>query len=500
MLSGLNEVTSIPLFSLVQVRLVLDKIDVFSAFKERATRMVSNAPIRASPPPLSPAPPPPLSPAPPPPLSPAPPPPLSPAPPPPLSPASPPPLSPAPPPPLSPAPALPPVAFMDAAAPSPSSPIEKSVFKITGMSKDSIAEAKTKMKDLYQTQYSSKTFKKDQLNVLMPRDLSTLKKEMESSGLQVQYSEGDWVVTGQTVKVNQLMDLVQSFMYATLTREKRSREEEEIYRKVTWCFQRLNGKWEKLPKEANYQLEKRITETGKYLDEQGIEWVVNLQKMEATDKLSTENVALKRLKHLPDFNFPLYWDNMAPDEILKVVPLLPSSEEYEEVKLDFEATCSKAILKIERVQNIHLRRSYEAQLKHIMDKNKQTEGANEKLLYHGTTQENATSIMNTGFNRRFSGQNATSFGKGTYFALNANYSAHPTYSKPDDNGTQLMFSSRVLTGLYTLGNKDMIVPPPRNVKNPHERFDSAVDNLDRPNMFVVFHDNQAYPDYLLTFK
>lgn len=60
---------------------------------------------------------------------------------------------------------------------------------------------------------------------------------------------------------------------------------------------------------------------------------------------------------------------------------------------------------IERLQNVHLRRAYEAQKKHMCHKNKQRVEAGEKLLYHGTTQDNCDSIGKTGFNRSFSGQN-----------------------------------------------------------------------------------------------
>lgn len=95
---------------------------------------------------------------------------------------------------------------------------------------------------------------------------------------------------------------------------------------------------------------------------------------------------------------------------------------------------------------------------------------------------------------------ATSFGHGTYFAVDASYSAKPTYSKPAADGTQLMFVARVLTGSYTLGHKDMRAPPPRTSAQSQDSFDSVVDVLANPSMFVVFHDNQAYPEYLITFK
>ncbi|KAI4886310.1 hypothetical protein NFI96_016729 [Prochilodus magdalenae] len=95
---------------------------------------------------------------------------------------------------------------------------------------------------------------------------------------------------------------------------------------------------------------------------------------------------------------------------------------------------------------------------------------------------------------------ATRFGLGTYFAVNANYSAHPTFSVPAADGTQLMFVALVLTGHHTQGHSDMIAPPPRTPQDPNDRFDSVVDRMSNPNMFVVFHDCQAYPDYLITFR
>lgn len=95
---------------------------------------------------------------------------------------------------------------------------------------------------------------------------------------------------------------------------------------------------------------------------------------------------------------------------------------------------------------------------------------------------------------------ATLFGHGTYFAVKASYSANPTYSKPTADGTQMMFVARVLTGIYTLGQRDMKVPPRRSGGQSNDTFDSVVDVFINPSIYVVFHDNQAYPEYLITFK
>lgn len=94
---------------------------------------------------------------------------------------------------------------------------------------------------------------------------------------------------------------------------------------------------------------------------------------------------------------------------------------------------------------------------------------------------------------------ATLYGQGTYFAVNASYSASPTYSKPDVHGSQTVFVAQVLTGIYTQGRSDMKVPPPRG-DQPDDRYDSVVDRTDNPSMFIVFNDNQAYPDYRITFS
>ena len=88
-----------------------------------------------------------------------------------------------------------------------------------------------------------------------------------------------------------------------------------------------------------------------------------------------------------------------------------------------------------------------------------------------------------------------------YFAVNASYSSSSTYSPPDANGNKYIFLALVLTGEYTTGNSKLRVPP---AKDPNKSnvvlYDSVVDNISNPNMFVIFYDAQCYPEYLITFK
>ncbi|KAM4537347.1 uncharacterized protein PAE49_021685 [Odontesthes bonariensis] len=381
-----------------------------------------------------------------------------------------------------------------------SSTCQQSSLLFLGLRRESVNDAMKKMKSLYQAHCSSQTFTKVELADLTQDDMKNLKKLAEAKGLYVQegwLSLGGLTVSGLKDGVNQVVQMLHTI--TPLRREMRIKEEEILYPRVAWCILALNGSWERLPKTANYNLENQNVTTA-IVDAKGMVWTVDLRRTQAKKLITGETVKLKRLQNLPDFTLPLYWDNMATDENLRVVPLDRSSAEYRTVQEAFKKTVHKNILKIERLQNVHLRRAYEVQKKHISEKNRREGGAGERLLYHGTSLENRDAIETKGFNRSFSGKNATVFGQGTYFAVNANYSASPTYSRPAADGTQVIFVARVLTGVYALGSGDMRVPPPRSSQQPHDRYDSVVDRMDDPGMFVVFHDNQAYPDYLITFR
>ena len=95
---------------------------------------------------------------------------------------------------------------------------------------------------------------------------------------------------------------------------------------------------------------------------------------------------------------------------------------------------------------------------------------------------------------------AAVFGRGVYFAVNAEYSAQKQYSVPDkDTGNQHMFVCSVLIGEYTKGTRDMKVAPSLR-PGSKDVFDSLVNNEKDPTIFVALTDAQAYPEYLITFK
>lgn len=62
-----------------------------------------------------------------------------------------------------------------------------------------------------------------------------------------------------------------------------------------------------------------------------------------------------------------------------------------------------------------------------------------------------------------------------------------------------MYLAKVLAGKYADGEKGMRQPPPIDQERLDLRFDSVVDKSDDPSIFVIFHDDQCYPEYLITF-
>ena len=62
-----------------------------------------------------------------------------------------------------------------------------------------------------------------------------------------------------------------------------------------------------------------------------------------------------------------------------------------------------------------------------------------------------------------------------------------------------MYYARVAVGDYALGNPSMLVPP-RKGGNTNDSYDSTVNNARTPTIFVIFCDDQYYPEYLITFS
>ena len=67
-------------------------------------------------------------------------------------------------------------------------------------------------------------------------------------------------------------------------------------------------------------------------------------------------------------------------------------------------------------------------------------------------------------------------------------SASTTYSRPNAARTQHMFLCRVVIGEYCQGITNALAPA---VRSGHLLYDSTVDNMSAPNMYITYHDSQA---------
>ena len=90
---------------------------------------------------------------------------------------------------------------------------------------------------------------------------------------------------------------------------------------------------------------------------------------------------------------------------------------------------------------------------------------------------------------------AVKYGDGCYFARDFYFSHH--YAEADGSGRRSVYMCRVFVGRTGQGQEGIKEPP----RDAHGHYcDVAVDKLDKPAVFVVFQDSQAYPEYLITYR
>lgn len=195
---------------------------------------------------------------------------------------------------------------------------------------------------------------------------------------------------------------------------------------------------------------------------------------------------------------PSHWSSIPFGAEYSCESLSSISVEYKNTEKRFQDSMDKShkIVSIQRVQNPDLWIQYK-QKKDRMAK-KSGKEPEERQLFHGTNPSTVEAICQQGFDWRMCGKNATFYGKGSYFASNANYSH--CYSKHGvSRGNKQMFLAKVLVGSFTNGDKSFTRPPPKDSSNPHVLYDSCCNDTTNPALFVVFENGQSYPEFLITY-
>uniref|UniRef100_A0A8D2IZ66 Poly(ADP-ribose) polymerase family member 9 n=1 Tax=Varanus komodoensis TaxID=61221 RepID=A0A8D2IZ66_VARKO len=118
-------------------------------------------------------------------------------------------------------------------------------------------------------------------------------------------------------------------------------------------------------------------------------------------------------------------------------------------------------------------------------------------LYHHVPAQYCSLVCKTGFQKTYSSSQDQKYGAGIYFNKNPRNLIGDTREKCEMDHLICVFEAEVVTGSYTRGNRSYVAPPLINASSM-KLYDSVVDDIHNPEIFVIFNREQALPLYLLT--
>nr|XP_020635234.1 poly [ADP-ribose] polymerase 9 isoform X1 [Pogona vitticeps]XP_020635235.1 poly [ADP-ribose] polymerase 9 isoform X2 [Pogona vitticeps] len=172
-------------------------------------------------------------------------------------------------------------------------------------------------------------------------------------------------------------------------------------------------------------------------------------------------------------------------------------ESYLQEFKDKEKQLEKAglqVLKIEKICNPFLEFAFRRIKRKIEGKNTGMPVCHR--LYHRVPAQYCSLVCQTGFQKAYSSLQDEKYGTGVYFAKNPG-NLVDTQEKCELDHLICLFEAEVVTGSYTRGNRSFVAPPVINASNM-KLYDSVVDDIHNPEIFVIFNREQALPLYLLT--
>jgi len=129
-------------------------------------------------------------------------------------------------------------------------------------------------------------------------------------------------------------------------------------------------------------------------------------------------------------------------------------------------------------------------------------GLHTRWAFHGTNQEGIESIVHdpmNGFQPLTCGTRlGTLWGSGTYFARDPKYVVDSNFCSAGKDGHKRMLMCLCMTGMSCMASPEQHGVLPFRQK-PH-RYNSSVDSLSSPEIFVLQHPSSAYPAYVITFQ
>ncbi|XP_038038196.2 protein mono-ADP-ribosyltransferase PARP14 isoform X1 [Anas platyrhynchos] len=378
--------------------------------------------------------------------------------------------------------------------------IDQAVVQICGENKKQVEETEAWLKSAILKEQFHREIKNDSILDFGEAEHEELFELQESLNIALSLTNNIIKISGVSTDVWSAYSSIQNMIHRVEAAKYEEVKAELLKNLIEWKYLEKDS-YVPFDRLTNMHLENALEAKKKQISVtiQNKKYIVNIADKYAIDDQGQRKsiIRIDKSEDQETTVLPETWDDMQNLQV-RVVELKPETKEYKEVAERFMKTSQHLkIEKIERIQNPCLWKTYQIKKHQMAVKN--TNGDNEKLLFHGTSKESLPLINGTGFNRSYAGMHAANYGNGTYFAVHASYSAHDAYSRPDVDGKKYMYVARVLVGEYSQGYKGSVTPAAKSAGNTVDLYDSSTDNVNNPSMFIIFNDIQAYPEYLITF-
>ncbi|XP_042206479.1 protein mono-ADP-ribosyltransferase PARP12-like isoform X2 [Homarus americanus] len=194
-------------------------------------------------------------------------------------------------------------------------------------------------------------------------------------------------------------------------------------------------------------------------------------------------------------SLPAHWIPMGNHQTHFPVTLVPNDKEFLEVAGRVRLMLPTAnIQKIQRLQNPylwHLLQNKKADLSQRYDENQ----LNFQKLFYGTDPSKIDTICKENIDWQHGTTFQQDYGKGAYFSNSA--AVARSHCTVDGNGHFFVLLAGVIIGTVTKGTPTL-TRPPTNLSTG-KQYDTTVDDVHAPTIFVKYDKGEYYPEYIIEF-